>query len=109
VVTCTLVSTPWGRALVTGDRDEHVRISVFPQTWIIHAMALGHTAFVSCVSGLERGFVSGDGDNRIISWDFNGVLCAEYSIHQGSCVRILRPWREFIVVVGDGFDLMHIS
>ena len=103
IVACTLATTPWGRALVTVDRDEHVRISVFPQTWIIHAMGLGHTAFVSCVAAVEGGIVSGGGDNRVILWRFDGVFRTEHTISQGSCVRLIRRWKDMIVVVGEEY------
>src|SRR5271169_3196036 len=66
VVACALATAPWGRMLVTVDRDEHVRMSIFPQTWIIHAMGLGHTAFVSAVISIDDGIVTGGGDNRVI-------------------------------------------
>ena len=101
VVACTLGTAPWGRVLVTADRDEHVRISVFPQTWIIHAMGLGHTSFVSCVVAVQDGIVTGGGDNRVISWDFDGVLKKTYTISKGSCVRLIRHWNDVIVVVGE--------
>jgi hypothetical protein len=101
VVACTLATAPWGRILVTVDRDEHVRISCFPQTWVIAAMGLGHTAFVSCVAEIEGGIVSGGGDQRVIKWDYAGVKKGEYKISRGSCVGLIRPWKDLLVVVGE--------
>src|SRR5277367_4409026 len=69
VITLGLAETKWGRVLVTGDRDEHVRISVWPGTWVIWGMGRGHEAFVSCVVGVEDGVVTGGGDCRVIKWD----------------------------------------
>jgi tRNA (guanine-N(7)-)-methyltransferase subunit TRM82 len=103
VVACTLATAPWGRVLITVDRDEHVRMSIFPQTWIIHAMGLGHTAFVSSVVGVDDGVVTGGGDNRIILWDFNGVLRREHTVSYGSCVRLIRRYKDMIIVVGEQF------
>ena len=103
IVACALATTQWGRALVTVDRDEHIRISIFPQTWIIHAMGLGHTAFVSCVVAVDGGIVTGGGDNRVILWGFDGVLRMQCTISQGSCVRLIRPWKDMIVVVGEEY------
>jgi hypothetical protein len=103
VVACTLATASWGRMLVTVDRDEHIRMSIFPQTWIIHAMGLGHTAFVSAVISVDDRIVTGGGDNRVISWDFNGVLREEYTISQGSCVRLIRRYKDMIIVVGEEF------
>lgn len=38
-----------GRLILTSDRDEKVRISRYPQTFIIENFCLGHTAFVNSV------------------------------------------------------------
>ena len=99
----SLAETKWGGVLVSGDRDEHVRISVWPETWVIWGMGMGHEAFVSCVVGVEGGVVTGGGDCRVISWDFEGVKRGEYRILEGSCVRLIRVWRDFVVVVGERF------
>ena len=64
-------------------------------------MALGHTAYVSALAEITGGFVSGGGDNRVISWDLNGVQKTEYSISEGSCIRAIRAWKESIAVVGE--------
>lgn len=109
VTACTFVDAPWGKFLVTGDRDEHVRISCFPETWVIAAMGLGHTAFVSALAGLpgkERspGVISGGGDKRVILWNLKGEKQAEHFIQKGSCVRFIRVFRSFVVVVGEGAD-----
>lgn len=101
VVDCTFATAPWGRVLVTVDRDEHVRISCFPQTWVIAAMGLGHTAFVTCVAEVEGGIVSGGGDRMVIKWDYAGGKRAEHDILQGTCVRLVRPWKDLVVVVGE--------
>lgn len=103
VVACTLANAPWGRVLVTVDRDEHVRISIFPETWVIHAMGLGHTAFGSCVTTIGERIITGGGDNRVISWGLNGALLAEHYISEGSCVRLLRPWKDVIFAVGEEY------
>lgn len=103
VVASTLATASWGRALVTGDRDEHVRISVFPQTWVIHAMAMGHTAFLSSLLAVRQGIVSGGGDNRLILWDLDGNPLAEHTISHGTCVKLIRVWNDLIVAVGEKF------
>jgi hypothetical protein len=86
---------------VSGDKDEHIRISVFPETWIIYAMGLSHTAFVSCVISVGERIISGGGDNRVIQWDEKGRVVREYVSMEGSCVRCLRRWKERLVVVGE--------
>ena len=101
IVACSFATAPWGRILVTADRDEHVRVSCFPETWVIAAMGLEHTAFVSCVAEVNGGIVSGGGDKRVIKWDYAGRRLREHQISQGSCVRLVRPWRDLVVVVGE--------
>jgi len=104
VVALTTARAPWGKVLATVDRDEHIRISVFPQTWVIHAMGLGHTAFVSCVLSVDDvGIITGGGDNQVISWDFEGALKAKYSISSGTCVRLLRRWNDLVITAGERF------
>lgn len=92
---------------MTGDRDEHVRISVYPETHVIHAMGLGHSAFLSAlvpVEGLKGrgGVVSGAGDRKIICWDLDGGIVAEGRVEAGSCVRCIRRFGDRLFVVGEG-------
>jgi tRNA (guanine-N(7)-)-methyltransferase subunit TRM82 len=91
------------RFLVSADRDEHVRFSVYPETYVIYGMGLGHTAFVSSLLSTSSGVVSGGGDNRVICWDWNGGITGEYKIPQGSCVRGLWGWGDHVFVVGEGY------
>jgi len=108
VVCMCLIDTRWGRALVTGDRDEHIRISVYPETHIIHAMGLGHASFLSEVVPLrEGGIISGGGDMKVISWDENGNIRAEGSVEIGTCLRCIRQWRDMVFVVGDGYVFVN--
>ena len=88
------------------DRDEHVRISVFPETYIIYAVGLGHTAFVSAVASVGGRIVSGGGDRKVILWDVGGNVLGEYAFEHGSCVRCIRRYAENeIVVVGEGYQI----
>jgi WD40 repeat protein len=109
VVDLTVTSVANGqRFLVTVDRDEHIRFSVFPETFVIHAMGLGHTAFVSAVITTSEGVISGGGDNRVLKWDFNGVVRGEYKITEGSCVRGLYEWDGQLFVVGEGSCMVEV-
>ncbi|KAJ1927393.1 hypothetical protein IWQ60_002980 [Tieghemiomyces parasiticus] len=67
--------TPGDGYVVTGDRDEKIRISQYPNCYTIQAFALAHTAFVSAlaVPGWAAGpplLLSGGGDGRFIVWDY---------------------------------------
>jgi len=103
VVALTHLKTKVGKFLVSVDRDEHVRISVFPETYIIHAMGLGHTAFVSAVLALEDTIITGGGDKRIIQWDMNGNILWERTSENGSCVRYIRLCNDEIFVIGERY------
>ncbi|KAJ8865897.1 hypothetical protein PR048_033420 [Dryococelus australis] len=59
--------------IVTCDRDEKIRVSNFPNAYIIHSFCLGHEKFVSCIAELPHDtsvLVSGSGDGTIRFWDF---------------------------------------
>jgi tRNA (guanine-N(7)-)-methyltransferase subunit TRM82 len=109
VIGMALATMRGQRFLITGDRDEHIRVSAFPQTWVIHAMGLSHTAFVTCVVSVGDTFVSGGGDNRVIRWDCNGVVLDEYTSVRGSAVRCIRRYKDWIVVVGERLFFVSTS
>lgn len=94
---------------MTGDRDEHIRISVYPETEVIHAMGLGHAAFLSAFLPVDRrvgrpaALVSGAGDRKVIRWDLEGRIVAEGRIQEGTCVRCIRgSGVDRLFVVGEG-------
>jgi WD40 repeat protein len=111
VLACTMGLSPLkSMVLVTGDRDEHVRISHYPETFIIHAMGLGHSAIVTCVVTIKNdqgdNYITGGGDNDVILWDFGGKVKGRCTISSGNCVRLLRSFKDCIIVVGEGFVLI---
>ncbi|KAG6869202.1 hypothetical protein C0993_009065 [Termitomyces sp. T159_Od127] len=59
--------------IITADRDEHVRVSRFPQGFVIEAYCLGHTKFVSGIhtpAFAPAELVSGGGDAVLMVWDW---------------------------------------
>uniref|UniRef100_F1L388 tRNA (guanine-N(7)-)-methyltransferase non-catalytic subunit n=1 Tax=Ascaris suum TaxID=6253 RepID=F1L388_ASCSU len=58
-----------GRFVLSADRDEKLRISRYPQSFVIHRFCLGHTSYINslCVDG-HFAFTSG-GDGTIRVWD----------------------------------------
>jgi tRNA (guanine-N(7)-)-methyltransferase subunit TRM82 len=63
--------------ILTADRDEKVRVSVFPETHIIHGYLLGHSAFISTMDAVskigddERSLcLTGSGDGTVRLWDY---------------------------------------
>ena len=60
--------------ILTSDRDEKVRVSLFPQTFIVEGYLLGHTAFISSLDvALDDGCthcVTSGGDGTVRLWDY---------------------------------------
>ncbi|BAE57938.1 guanine-N(7)--methyltransferase subunit trm82 [Aspergillus flavus] len=60
--------------ILTGDRDEHIRVSRYPQAHIIEGYCLGHTAFVTklCIPQYAPGYlISGGGDDYLLVWKWS--------------------------------------
>ncbi|KAK6338461.1 tRNA (guanine-N(7)-)-methyltransferase non-catalytic subunit trm82 [Orbilia blumenaviensis] len=59
------------RYIITADRDEHIRITNYPLTHVIHGFCLGHTAFVNrLLITKDNLLVSGGGDDWLGLWDW---------------------------------------
>ncbi|KAI8911507.1 WD40-repeat-containing domain protein [Gorgonomyces haynaldii] len=62
------------RHLITADRDEKIRISEWPNTFVIERFLLGHTQYVSSLAYLGHHLVSGGGDPFLIFWNEDGTI-----------------------------------
>lgn len=59
--------------VLTADRDEHIRVSRYPQSFVIEGFCLGHEAFVSTLlapSWDKTQLISGGGDEFLLRWDW---------------------------------------
>lgn len=57
--------------IVTSDRDEHIRISHYPQCYIVDKWLFGHKHFVSSIyCGTDYLLLSAGGDDKIFTWDW---------------------------------------
>ncbi|KAF8317785.1 uncharacterized protein EI90DRAFT_2942980, partial [Cantharellus anzutake] len=59
--------------IITCDRDEHIRISRYPEGWDIERFCQGHTKYVSAIhiTGADTStLVSGGGDDSLYVWDY---------------------------------------
>ena len=71
----TTVSNEDKQLLFTCDRDEKIRISRFPETYILEGFLLGHTAFVSGFQVLSSTLgVSCAGDMTLRLWDLKAQV-----------------------------------
>ncbi|KAI5798870.1 hypothetical protein EDC01DRAFT_649584 [Geopyxis carbonaria] len=59
--------------IITADRDEHIRVTRYPQTFVIDQFLLGHESFVAKLlspSWNRTGLISGGGDTYLVEWDW---------------------------------------
>ncbi|CAM1506532.1 Fc.00g061730.m01.CDS01 [Cosmosporella sp. VM-42] len=65
------------RYILTGDRDEHIRVSRYiPQAYVIEGFCFGHKEFVSnMIIPASRGevLISGGGDEELFVWDWKAA------------------------------------
>ncbi|KAH9951156.1 WD40-repeat-containing domain protein [Amylocystis lapponica] len=83
LLTCFLLS-PDERHVLSADRDEHIRVSWFPQGYTIERFCLGHEKFVSALHiprFAHATLVSGGGDPVLKLWDWmEGTVYGEIQI-----------------------------
>lgn len=66
--------------VITADRDEHIRVSRYPQCFVIEGFCLGHEAFVSTLltpSWDKTQLISGGGDTFLLRWDWRNRVVLE--------------------------------
>lgn len=69
----TFLLTADGQYIVTADRDEHIRVSWYPQGYTIESYCLGHQKYVSALhipSFSSSTLISGGGDSVLKIWDW---------------------------------------
>ncbi|ORY99261.1 WD40-repeat-containing domain protein [Syncephalastrum racemosum] len=67
-----MLLTPDEKYVITGDRDEHIRVSRFPNGYNIESFCLGHTDVVTSLKLIPNThfLLSAGGDNTVRVWDF---------------------------------------
>ncbi|XP_076245267.1 tRNA (guanine-N(7)-)-methyltransferase non-catalytic subunit wuho [Calliopsis andreniformis] len=78
-----------GKYVITTDRDEKIRVSMFPNSYNIMSYCLGHKKFVTNVSELPHDksvLVSCGGDGILILWDYRiGKELLSVDFHDKIC------------------------
>uniref|UniRef100_A0A0L0P8B9 Uncharacterized protein n=1 Tax=Candidozyma auris TaxID=498019 RepID=A0A0L0P8B9_CANAR len=62
--------------ILTGDRDEHIRVTHFPKSYVVKHWLFGHKEFVSCLHILNFDsnlLISGGGDDFLILWNWHSA------------------------------------
>ncbi|KAJ7977370.1 tRNA (guanine-N(7)-)-methyltransferase non-catalytic subunit [Quillaja saponaria] len=83
---CSIITSlefsPDGQFIVSADRDNKIRVTIFPKSPLdgaheIQSFCLGHTEFISCLAFvcarecLQSFLVSGSGDSTVRLWDIS--------------------------------------
>ncbi|KAF8892124.1 WD40-repeat-containing domain protein [Infundibulicybe gibba] len=97
-----LLLTSDERHVITADRDEHIRVSWFPQGYNIEMYCLGHKKFVSALHlppAAPELLVSGGGDDELRVWDWLSGRCVAsipvaVAVLPYAVVRAVRPVEE---------------
>lgn len=70
--------------IITADRDEHIRVTRYPQSYVIERWLFGHTEFVSVIETLpwdRNQLVSAGGDDFVAHWNWTtGELLQTFDI-----------------------------
>lgn len=59
--------------VLTSDRDEHIRVTRYPQSYVIEGFCLGHTQFVKTLHAPSwdlTSLISGGGDEYLLVWNW---------------------------------------
>jgi len=81
--------SPDGRHLVTADRDEKVRISRYPQTYLIEHYSLAHSSFISALDVSSQWIFSSGGDARLVATSIDdGRVVALMQLKLGNVRRL---------------------
>lgn len=68
---CMVKDSEGHQFIITSDRDEHIRISYYPQCYIVDKWLFGHKHFVSSICcDKDNVLLSAGGDNEIFAWDW---------------------------------------
>lgn len=77
--------------IFTSDRDEHIRVTRWPDSFVIDRFLLKHQSFVSsilCPSWGRRWLLSGGGDEYVLAWDWMSGECRQKLELRGVVERV---------------------
>ena len=64
--------------ILSADKDEHIRVSRYPKSYVIEGFCLGHTSYVAKLLAPswdmeQKSLVSGGGDDYLLFWDWTAM------------------------------------
>ena len=64
--------------ILSADKDEHIRVSRYPKSYVIEGFCLGHTSYVAKLLAPpwdmeQKTLISGGGDDYLLCWDWTAM------------------------------------
>lgn len=64
--------------VLSADKDEHIRVSRYPKSYVIEGFCLGHTSYVAKLLAPswdkeQKSLISGGGDDYLLFWDWTAM------------------------------------
>ncbi|CAG9534983.1 unnamed protein product [Cercopithifilaria johnstoni] len=79
------------RFLISADRDEKIRISRYPECYVIHRFCLGHCSYVNSIQSEGTLLFSSGGDGTLRVWDMeDGKQIAQCDCFEKKAIRRCR-------------------
>ncbi|VDP03441.1 unnamed protein product [Heligmosomoides polygyrus] len=102
-----------GKFLLIADRDEKIRVSRYPEAYVVQSFCLGHSAYVSSVA-LRRGrFFSSGGDGVVHEWAMESGTSVAHSDRLGEGpirrIRVLEKEDGLCIVAITGSTLLLLD
>lgn len=106
-----------GNRLISSDRDEKIRVSSFPESYILEGYLLGHTEYISSMDSvvISKGAVnlvtSCGGDRTLRLWDLDTMQqLSEISLHDEFIPSFVafHPEGQMVTVIYDQSNLLHV-
>ncbi|VDM68541.1 unnamed protein product [Strongylus vulgaris] len=85
-----------GRFLLAADRDEKIRVSRYPQAFVVQSFCLGHSAYVSSIASYGTRVFSSGGDATVHEWNIENGSSIAHSDKLGD-----KPVRKLCILARD--------
>jgi len=95
--------------IVSADRDEKIRVSLYPNAYNIHSYCLGHNQLVSTIALLCNDvLISASGDRTLRMWNYNHgseMCCANVNDKVNGIINVISKisyYRSHLALMGEG-------